>query len=224
MGGHAAVQASVVFYLAQKMDLALVRAERGLVLDDSTVVACDAALLRQPITENRFLTPDDVLLVVEIAQTTQSRDMGLKRMLYAQAGIPTYWVMTGCAASPMSMPSRWTAITAKSIRCGMVKPCPCRAATPRSRSTECYHKILHPGGGRGPVAMRLMRRMAAFRTPPASPQLDPGLRRGGRKERRGRKAKWWPLTPPSSTPAAPRSRPAPTPVPPSSPRHARGRG
>lgn len=95
MGGHAAVQASVVFYLAQKMDLALVRAESGLVLDDSTVVACDAALLRQPITENRFLTPDDVLLVVEIAQTTQSRDMGLKRMLYTQAGIPTYWVIDG---------------------------------------------------------------------------------------------------------------------------------
>lgn len=95
MGGHAAVQASVVFYLAQKMGLALVRAESGLVLDDSTVVACDAALLRQPITENRFLTPDDVLLVVEIAQTTQSRDMGLKRMLYAQAGIPTYWVIDG---------------------------------------------------------------------------------------------------------------------------------
>lgn len=68
MGGHAAVQASVVFYLAQKMDLALVRAESGLVLDDSTVVACDAALLRQPITENRFLTPDDVLLVVEIGR------------------------------------------------------------------------------------------------------------------------------------------------------------
>ena len=95
MNGHAASQASVVFYLAQKMGLALVRAESGLVLDDSTVVACDAALLGQPIAENRLLTLDDVRLVVEIAQTTQSRDMGLKRMLYAQAGIPTYWVIDG---------------------------------------------------------------------------------------------------------------------------------
>lgn len=95
MNGHSAAQANVVFYLAQKLGLAVVRAETGLVLNDSTVVACDAALLRQPLVENRFLTPYDVQLVVEIAQTTQSRDMGLKRMLYAQAGVPTYWVIDG---------------------------------------------------------------------------------------------------------------------------------
>lgn len=95
MGGYAAAQANVVFHLAQTVGVALVLGETGLVIDDSTVVACDAALLRQPIAENRFLTPDDVLLVVEIAQTTQSRDMGLKRMLYAQANIPTYWVIDG---------------------------------------------------------------------------------------------------------------------------------
>ncbi len=95
MGGHAAAQVNVVFHLAQAVGVALVLGETGLVIDDSTVVACDAALLRQPIAENRFLTPDDVLLVVEIAQTTQSRDMGLKRMLYAQANIPSYWVIDG---------------------------------------------------------------------------------------------------------------------------------
>lgn len=95
MGGHAAAQANVVFHLAQAVGVALILGQTGLVIDDSTVVACDAALLRQPIAENRFLTPDDVLLVVEIAQTTQSRDMGLKRMLYAQANIPTYWVIDG---------------------------------------------------------------------------------------------------------------------------------
>jgi Uma2 family endonuclease len=95
MGGHAKAQASVVFHLARTMGVALVLGETGLVLGASTVVACDAALLHQPVVENRFLTPDDVRLVVEIAQTTQSRDMGLKRMLYAQAGIPTYWVIDG---------------------------------------------------------------------------------------------------------------------------------
>ncbi|KTT98030.1 Uma2 family endonuclease [Sphingomonas sanguinis] len=95
MGCHAAAQANVVFHLAQALGVALVLGETGLVIDDSTVVACDAALLRQPIAENRFLTPDDVLMVVEIAQTTQSRDMGVKRMLYAQANIPTYWVIDG---------------------------------------------------------------------------------------------------------------------------------
>ncbi len=56
--------------------------------------------------ENRFLTPDDILGRRD-RKTTQSRDMGLKRMLYAQADIPTYWVIDGCAASSMSMPIRW---------------------------------------------------------------------------------------------------------------------
>ena len=59
------------------------------------MVACDAALLHAPVAENRFLTPADLLLVVEIAQTTQSRDLGLKRMLYARAGIATYWAIDG---------------------------------------------------------------------------------------------------------------------------------
>lgn len=95
MGGHGAAQADVLIELASVTPKDRLRGEVGIVLNDSTVVACDAALLRQPIAENRFLTPNDVLLVVEIAQTTQSRDMGLKRMLYAQAGIPTYWVIDG---------------------------------------------------------------------------------------------------------------------------------
>ncbi|WP_294235918.1 Uma2 family endonuclease [uncultured Sphingomonas sp.] len=95
MNGHSAAQANVVFCLAQQIGPSLVRAETGLVLDDSTVIACDAALLHEPIAENRFLTPDDLRLVIEIAQTTQSRGLGLKRMLYARAGIPTYWVIDG---------------------------------------------------------------------------------------------------------------------------------
>lgn len=95
MGGHAQAQADVLIELATVVPRNRLRGEVGITLNDATVVACDAALLRQPIIENRFLTPDDVRLVVEIAQTTQSRDMGLKRMLYAQADIPTYWVIDG---------------------------------------------------------------------------------------------------------------------------------
>lgn len=32
-------------------------------------------------------------LVVEVAVSTRDRDLGLKRTLYAAAGIPTYWVI-----------------------------------------------------------------------------------------------------------------------------------
>lgn len=95
MNGHSAAQANVVFYLAQKMGPALVRGETGIVLNDSNVVSCDAALLRRAVTENRFLTPADILLVIEITQTTQGRDLGVKRMLYASADIPTYWTIDG---------------------------------------------------------------------------------------------------------------------------------
>ncbi len=95
MGGHAAAQANILIELASVVSKDRLRGEVGIVLDDSTVVACDAALLRKPIAENRFLTPADILLVVEVAQTTQGRDMGLKRMLYAQADIPAYWVIDG---------------------------------------------------------------------------------------------------------------------------------
>ncbi len=95
LGGHAAAQANILIELASVVSKDRLRGEVGIVLDDSTVVACDAALLRKPVAENRFLTPADMLLVVEVAQTTQGRDMGLKRMLYAQADIPAYWVIDG---------------------------------------------------------------------------------------------------------------------------------
>lgn len=95
MGGHAKAQTNILVRLTAAVSIDRVWGEVGIVLDDSTVVACDAALLRAPVAENRFLTPADLLLVVEIAQTTQARDLGLKRMLYARADIPTYWAIDG---------------------------------------------------------------------------------------------------------------------------------
>lgn len=37
--------------------------------------------------------PEDVALVVEIADVTLERDRGLKKRLYARAAIPTYWII-----------------------------------------------------------------------------------------------------------------------------------
>lgn len=37
--------------------------------------------------------PGDVLLVVEVADTSLARDRGVKKQLYAQAGIPAYWII-----------------------------------------------------------------------------------------------------------------------------------
>lgn len=37
--------------------------------------------------------PTDIALLVEVADTTLDRDRGFKKRLYAQAGIPIYWIV-----------------------------------------------------------------------------------------------------------------------------------
>lgn len=77
---------------------ALVRAETGIDLGDDTVVGCDAALLREVAVGRGMMRPENVLLAVEIAETTLDRDLGMKRRKYAEAGIPFYWVVDGTRA------------------------------------------------------------------------------------------------------------------------------
>ena len=95
MGGHAAGQASVVIRLAAVLGESLVCGEVGVVLSEDTVVGCDAAVLRAPTVERSFLEPADLVLVVEVAETTLARDLGTKRALYAAAGVAIYWVVDG---------------------------------------------------------------------------------------------------------------------------------
>ena len=73
----------------------VVTGETGIQLDDDTVVGCDVAVLRAAVEDNRLLDPADLLLVVEIAETTLDRDTGIKRRKYAAAGIAHYWVIDG---------------------------------------------------------------------------------------------------------------------------------
>jgi Uma2 family endonuclease len=42
---------------------------------------------------DRHPRPQDIALLVEVADTTLDRDRGFKKRLYAQAGIPIYWVV-----------------------------------------------------------------------------------------------------------------------------------
>ena len=55
----------------------------------------DAFVLRRPSSEFRQLNPEpaDILLIVEIAVTSQDYDLGAKASLYANAGIAEYWVL-----------------------------------------------------------------------------------------------------------------------------------
>jgi Uma2 family endonuclease len=55
----------------------------------------DIAIVKTPDTLYRDChpQPDDIFWLIEIANTTLVNDLGVKRELYAQAGISEYWVM-----------------------------------------------------------------------------------------------------------------------------------
>ena len=54
----------------------------------------DLVVLNRPIDEiDRRPQPRDIVLVVEIADSTLAFDLGAKARLYARAGIPDYWVV-----------------------------------------------------------------------------------------------------------------------------------
>ena len=91
--GHSRLQASIIADLAITTAKALVRGETGIDLGNNTLLGFDAALLRGPVTDRQSLLPGDVALVVEIAETTLERDLGMKRRRYAAAGVPVYWVV-----------------------------------------------------------------------------------------------------------------------------------
>ena len=96
MSGHGLSQADVIFLLRTALGLKsdlVVYAELGIDLGNDTIRACDAAIARVVPDVRRLLRPDELLLVVEIADDTLVRDLGPKRLDYAGAGIPEYWVV-----------------------------------------------------------------------------------------------------------------------------------
>jgi len=95
MNAHSDRQGRATFRLMTVLGEDRVRVEIGVVLDDATVLGCDVAVLRAPVRDNRMLGVEDVVLVVEIAETTIARDMGMKRAKYASAAIAEYWVVDG---------------------------------------------------------------------------------------------------------------------------------
>lgn len=73
----------------------IVRVQSPVVLNDYTEPQPDVALLRrrEDFYERSLPSPDDVLLVVEVADTTLEYDRQIKVPLYARAGISEVWVV-----------------------------------------------------------------------------------------------------------------------------------
>jgi len=74
---------------------AIVRVQGALVLDDGTELYPDLAVLRLREDHYRKANPtgDDVLLVIEVADSSLALDLRTKLAKYARAGIRRYWVV-----------------------------------------------------------------------------------------------------------------------------------
>lgn len=73
----------------------IVRVQSPIRLDDFSEPQPDLALLRwrDDFYRGAHPTPDDVLLVVEVADTTVATDRSVKLPLYAMAGITEAWIV-----------------------------------------------------------------------------------------------------------------------------------
>jgi Uma2 family endonuclease len=75
-------------------DKAIVRSQSTVVLDPLVAPEPDIALLRP--TDDDYVSehpgPEDILLLIEVADSSLDYDMTVKRGLYAILGIPEYWI------------------------------------------------------------------------------------------------------------------------------------
>ncbi len=92
---HAYVLNTLVDLLSPLRSNAVLSVQNPLVLFPDTEVYPDLVLLRPPRTQYRDRLPEakDVLLVVEVAETSLDHDLKVKLPLYAKAGIPEVWVV-----------------------------------------------------------------------------------------------------------------------------------
>lgn len=93
---HAGTVDKIVALLVRKInDKAIVRCQNPLILDDYSEPEPDIALVKFSknfYTDNHPL-PQDVLLVIEIADTSIRYDREIKIPLYAKANIPEVWLI-----------------------------------------------------------------------------------------------------------------------------------
>ena len=74
---------------------ALVRVQNPIVLDDNTEPEPDLAIVRQRDDDYSVAhpQPNDILIVIEVADTTLEYDKRVKLSRYAQANIPEVWIV-----------------------------------------------------------------------------------------------------------------------------------
>ena len=81
---------------------AIVSVQNPVALGDDTEPQPDLAILRlrsEPLYKDVEPHTSDVLLLIEVAETSLSYDRSTKLRLYADMGIPEYWLVNGPATS-----------------------------------------------------------------------------------------------------------------------------
>jgi len=83
---------------------AIVSVQNPLVLAEDTELEPDLKIIRRRSVPYKELEAhaDDVLLVIEVAESSLSYDRSTKQKLYAEAGISEYWVVD-CAAESVEV-------------------------------------------------------------------------------------------------------------------------
>jgi Uma2 family endonuclease len=86
---------------ARLVDRAVVWMQNPIVLSGDTEPQPDLAVLRRrsPSYREREADADDVLLLIEVADSSLAYDRTTKLRLYAEAGIPEYWIVDCTAES-----------------------------------------------------------------------------------------------------------------------------
>ncbi len=92
---HCSINYNVVDYLRSLLqNQAIVREAHPITLNNSEPEP-DVAIVRCPsdLYLDHHPYPEDIYWLIEIADTTLSKDLGIKKRIYAQANIPEYWVI-----------------------------------------------------------------------------------------------------------------------------------
>jgi Uma2 family endonuclease len=96
---HSAAIQLLLATLAKLLDIALIRIQLPIEVSgadrERSLPEPDVAVLAEPKPDYHKRHPrgDELLLVVEVSDTTASFDLTRKAALYAAAGVPEYWVL-----------------------------------------------------------------------------------------------------------------------------------
>ncbi len=73
----------------------IVRVQNPILLSDYSLPEPDIAVAhyRDALLEDEHTRPDDIVLLIEVADTTYRSDRDTKAPLYAAEGVPVYWIV-----------------------------------------------------------------------------------------------------------------------------------